>query len=232
MGFGTFFIGYFLLMNLTYYSFTDLIAGLVMLMAVYKLRGINKYFAAAIIPSVIFSAIAAVELASAVGVAFGANWGFLLNFTDPARYLCIGFLTERMLSGISTVASEVDAQSVSRHARLTRPFAIGVFALGTVMQFPYIDRFIPTVALNIIAVILTFVIFIQLIVVLFSIYGAYRWICMPEDVNNESPDTPSRFGFVNQFREHEEKKRQEYAEYQVEKMKKKASKRAAKKRKK
>ncbi|MBQ8689274.1 MAG: hypothetical protein IJ515_02805 [Clostridia bacterium] len=232
MGFGTFFIGYFLLMNLTYYSFTDLIAGLVMLMAVYKLRGINKHFAAAIIPAVMFSVIAAIELVSAVGIAFGTDLSFLLNYTDPARYLCIGFLSERMLMGISVVAKEVDAQSVARHARLTRPFAIAVFALGTVMQFPYIDSFIPTAALNIIAVILTFVIFIQLIVVLFSVYGAYRWICMPEDVNNEKPDTPSRFGFVNQFREHEEEKRREYAEYQAEKLKKKASKKANKKRKK
>ena len=51
MGFGTLFIGYFLLLNLTYYGFTDVIAASVMLLGLYKLSGVNKYFKAAAISS-------------------------------------------------------------------------------------------------------------------------------------------------------------------------------------
>ena len=66
MGFGTLFIGYFLLLNLTYYRFTDLIAALLMLLAFYKLREINRHFRVAIISSGLFAAIGAIELAEAL----------------------------------------------------------------------------------------------------------------------------------------------------------------------
>ena len=42
MGFGTLFIGYFLVLNLVNYGATDLIAGIIMMMEFYKLRTVNK----------------------------------------------------------------------------------------------------------------------------------------------------------------------------------------------
>jgi hypothetical protein len=47
---------------------------------------------------------------------------------------------------------------------------------------------------------------------------------MPEDKKEYVP-RPSRFGFVNRFRAHEDEKRREYAEYKLEKKKKKFAKR-------
>ena len=47
---------------------------------------------------------------------------------------------------------------------------------------------------------------------------------LPEDVDNEVEDKPSRFGFVNSFREHQEKRNREYAEYKLNKMTENATK--------
>ena len=62
MGFGTLFIGYFLLLNLTYYGFTDVIAASVMLLGLYKLSPVNKYFRAAALSSGVFLAFSLGEL--------------------------------------------------------------------------------------------------------------------------------------------------------------------------
>ena len=59
---------------------------------------------------------------------------------------------------------------------------------------------------------------------LVTIYSAYMRICMPDDVDNDAVDKPSRFGFVNKYREHTAEKQREYAEYKLEKLKKKNSK--------
>ena len=42
MGFGLLFIGYFFLLNLTYFEYTDLLGALVMFLAFYKLQTVNK----------------------------------------------------------------------------------------------------------------------------------------------------------------------------------------------
>jgi hypothetical protein len=47
---------------------------------------------------------------------------------------------------------------------------------------------------------------------------------MPEDVDNDAPDKPSRFGIVNSFRERQQRKNREYAEYKLNKMTEKATK--------
>ena len=54
MGFGTLFFGYFLLLNITYYSFTDLIAALIAAMGLYKLSSVNRPFKNGFYASVIF----------------------------------------------------------------------------------------------------------------------------------------------------------------------------------
>ena len=66
MGFGILFIAYFLLLNIAYFSFTDIIAGLALTLALNKLSPVNKYFKYSQIPSGVFSLLGLVELA--VGV--------------------------------------------------------------------------------------------------------------------------------------------------------------------
>ena len=46
-------------------------------------------------------------------------------------------------------------------------------------------------------------------------------ICMPDDKDNEVANTPSRFEFVNKYREHTAEKQKEYAEYKLNKLKEK-----------
>ena len=57
MGFGILFIGYFLILNLTYYGLTDVIAAAVMLLGLYNLSGYNKYFKWAFIATSVFLAL-------------------------------------------------------------------------------------------------------------------------------------------------------------------------------
>ena len=61
MGFGTLFIGVFLLLNLRYFGYTDILCGVIMLAAFYKLRGVNKFFKAAIFTSIAFCGIGLME---------------------------------------------------------------------------------------------------------------------------------------------------------------------------
>ena len=58
---------------------------------------------------------------------------------------------------------------------------------------------------------------------LILIYNCYMQICMPEDLLPKE-SKKSKLEFINKFAEHEEEKRREYAEYKLEKMKKRAEK--------
>ena len=64
MGFGTLFIGYFLLLNVTYYSFTDLVAALIMAVGLTKLSTVNRYFKYASFAALGFAAVGLVEFIS------------------------------------------------------------------------------------------------------------------------------------------------------------------------
>ena len=48
-------------------------------------------------------------------------------------------------------------------------------------------------------------------------------ICLPDEVAEEC-EKKSRFGFVNAMREHQEMRNKEYAEYRLEKLRKRAEK--------
>ena len=71
-------------------------------------------------------------------------------------------------------------------------------------------------------------IFTVVIVNLVTIYRAYMKICMPDDIDNDTPDKPSKFEFINKHREHTIQKQREYAEYKLEKLKKKNAKKKKK----
>lgn len=217
MGFGILFIGYFLLLNLTYYGYTDLIAALVMLMAFYKLSSFNRHFKTAIIPTLLFALVAMVELAEALLSTLGMNMGFIIEYTAASRYLLIGVLTVFMLMGIREIAKEVGASITESRARYSTPFTYVLFALGAIFEFPSMGNLIPSQPLAIIALILLLSIFLLMITVLITVYSAYMHICMPEDIDNDAPDKASRFGFVNKFKEHENERNREYAEYKINK---------------
>lgn len=229
MGFGILFIGYFFLLNLSHTGYTDIISALIMFMAFYKLQTVNKYFRLALIPTGLFCAVSLVELFELLLSTLGFNFSFLIEYTAAPRYLLIGLLSVYMLMGIESVADEVDVQVTRLRAKFSLPFAYILFALGTIFEFPFIGNLIPEKPLMISATVLLFAIFIIMILNLVTIYSAYMHICMPEDIDNDSKEKKSKYGFVNKFKDHELEKNREYAEYKLNKSKEKASKKKRKK---
>ena len=224
MGFGTLFIGYFLLLNLTYFGFTDLIAGLVMIMGLYKLSDVERNFSYAMYGAGLFSLLGVIELYNEVVSMFFRGKPILTDITAPTRYLAIAIISAYLLIGIRELAREVGIPELERRCKITMPISAVTFLIMVALEMIATENETLTMVLGVSSVILILVSFAVIIVNLVSIYTAYMRICMPEDVDNDPDNKPSRFGFVNKFRAHEEEKQREYAEYQLERFKTKHNK--------
>ena len=228
MGFGILLIGYFLILNLTYYGATDIISGIVMTMAFYKLGTVNKYFSFAILPSAILALIGVPELIELGASLFGRDMSVILTYTGAPRYLVICIISILMMKGIEQVAREVEVYKTAKNARNIQPFIYLAFGGLMILELP-VTFGEEAKWIGIAALVFLLGCFVLTLFSLTVIYSAYKWICMPEDVDNDVPDKPSRFGIVNSFRAHQEKRSREYAEYKLEKMKNKAEKKNRKK---
>lgn len=229
MGFGILFFGYFLLLNITYYSITDLISALIMSMALYKLSTVNKPFKNGFYVSLLFAAVGLVELVVGFITMFSPtlNIDVISNYLPIPRYFVIAVLTLFILMGIESVADEVGLSTLAKRAHTAMPFMLAVYALSAVLEVPLIQP----VSIKILSVASVIVLLATLIIVtvnLVTIYRAYMKICMPEDKDNEYEEKPSKFEFINKHREHTQQKQREYAEYKLEKLKKKAMKKKKK----
>lgn len=229
MGFGTLFFGYFLLLNITYYGFTDIIASLIMLYAFYKLSGVNRGFKRATIATAVFSLYSIYELICAVIDMFFANFDMTsLNSANAmVRSFIICIFTVLMLIGIRDVAREVEMHNLCVRANRAAIVTFIVYGLNIVWQTTDLLGFMD---IRIVVIVGYFILLATLLTVtinLISIYSCYSNICMPDD-NKPREEKKSRFGFVNAFREHEEQKRREYFEYKLEKSKAKAEKKKTK----
>ena len=231
MGLGTLFIGYFLILNVTYFGYTDLIAGLIMLMGLYKLSSINKEFRFAFYSCSVFALFGAAELVITIISLFMPSFkeGEVLLYITPARYVIIAFLTSFILRGIRDVSQEVGLKALASKAGFYFYVSAVLFSVAAIFDLPLLS-FIPDKALAVIAVLLLLILFIVIAINLSIIYKAYMKICMPGDLTPSSPKK-SRFEFVNKFREHEAEKRKEYAEYKISKMTNKAAKNKKKRKK-
>ncbi len=229
MGFGTLFFGYFLLLNLTYFGYTDLLAALIMLMGLYKLTAVNGKFKIAAILSGVFAVFGAAELFVNLFSTFSPAFKeeTILLYITPARYVLIAIISEYILFGITEVAAEVGIKPLYYKAKLYSKISLIAFLVAAVFDLPLLS-FIPAKALMIISVFILLFLFCIEIVNLTIIHKAYAKICMPEDLNYKAGKR-SRFDFVNKFREHEAEKQKEYAEYKLSKMKKQNAKRKKKK---
>lgn len=225
MGFGILFIGYFLLLNFTFYAFSDAIAATVMLYALYKLSSVNRGFARAMCVSVAFVFTGIAELViKAVDMFVSLPSITTINSVSAiVRYLLVALLTVFILYGIEDVAAEVKLHVQSDKARRARILTIIIYSLDLVLEFigllPFELKFLNYVAVLMIVLTLT-----VLIMNLTVIYSAYMRICLPKDV--DLPERESRFAFVNAFRRHEEEKQKEYEEYKLEKQRKQREKKA------
>ena len=213
MGFGTLFIGYFFLINISYFQYTDIIAGAVMLLALYRLSWVNRPFYTGCAFSVVFTLFSLLELlSSVVDIFIPGSVGIMLDYIAMPRYILIFALTVCILMGIREVAREVDARELSERARRSLPFTV-IYPLMAVLELPALSALGRAVAIISIVVIIALLILIAINLV--TIYRAYMQICMPDERVRE--ERKSRFGFVNRFREYEEARSREYAEYKLNK---------------
>ena len=220
MGFGTLFIGYFFLINISYFAYTDVIAALVMTLGLYKLSSVNKSFSYAALSGALFSVFAFFELiASAIDTFAPILW--LKNATpyiSATRYIFIFITTLLIMRGISEVADEVEADALSATAK-SSIYLSSIFIVAALFEMPFIsDIFGAVIAYIYFAILLAIVIFI--ISNLMTIYKAYMQICMPEELKRAPKK--SKFEFLNKFYDSIEEKSRAYAEYKLEKSKEKA----------
>ncbi len=208
MGFGTLFIGYFLLLNLTYYGFTDIIAAAVMLLGLYKLTTVNKYFGISAIISAVFLVFALGEFGIATYGIFmrPIDSALFVSIMSIARCALIGTLTVSMLKGIEDVAKEVDIEDLpTKASRLAIASAI-TYSAWIMLEAPlsFMGDYIPAL-LSLITILATFAL---LIVNLTVIYTCYMKICMPGN-ENISRERVSKFEFVNEYRRRKAEREEE-----------------------
>lgn len=224
MGFGTLFFGYFLLLNIAFFGFTDIISGLIMLLALYKLMSVERSFKKAAILLIPFSALGLFELSLEVYSIFMTDAGLdtVYGISGMIRYLFLAPVSYLILYGIEVLSREVELVNLRDRAKWVKYASLIAFALSSILEIPGLGKIIDPKALAVISFIVLLGGFIITVVALTAIYSAYMNICMPDE--NCQEDKPSRFGFVNKFREYESKKQQEYAEYKLEKIKNKSNK--------
>ncbi len=221
MGFGTLFIGYFLFLNVTYHGITDVIAGLVMLLGLIKLRTVNKPFFYCSIVTMVFSGFAFIELVAELLKMFTliSEISPLFTVFSIIRSIVIFTLTYFMLRGMEEVAHEVDLPDIASKCKNRIPSVIIIYALWVILEILGLFGSIPAQIPTIISIITLLSTLALIVMNLSLIYKCYMKICMPEDLLPK--EKKSRFAFVNKFVEYEEKKQREYAEYKLELMRKK-----------
>ena len=230
MGFGTLFIGYFLLLNITYFQFySDLISALVMLMGLVKLSKFNREFSAATAMCTVFALISLVEFGEVIYEIFvpGFDSQHLVATLSVARYAVLGVMTVLIMLGIKSLANEVDHKPLELRARTSVYFSGAIYFLALLTELPTLSAILPQKiwVYGGFAIQISFIVIVAS--VLRTIYSAYMSICMPEDL--DMTPKKSRFKFVNEMREREDELVREYKQEQLEKIKKKAEKRKNKK---
>ena len=220
MGFGTLFIGYFFLINISYFSYTDIVGTMVMLMGLYQLSAFDKNFKYAVISDAVFSVFAFFEIIISVIEMFGAQeWiTSLMPYVSLLRYAFIFVITLFILRGIGNIAHEVEATELEKNAKASVPLS-AIFIVAAALELPFFASIFGNIAPYVyFAVLLAIVVFI--ISNLMTIYKAYMQICMPDDENHRKKSAGS--GVMDKFYDSIEEKSKAYAEYKLEKAKRKA----------
>jgi hypothetical protein len=228
MGFGTLFIGYFLLLNLTYYGFTDLIAASVMLLGLYKLSNVNKYFSYSCIAAAVFLVFSLGEFGIASYEIFMRPIGsaVLVSVMSILRCISVGLLTVFILKGIENVAKEVDVENLPEKASKLIIITAVVYSAWIVLEAPL--GFVNDYVLGVLSLITILATIALIIVNLSVIYTAYMRICMPGDENIDK-EKPSRFAFVNEYRARKAERERETAEKRAALLRERAEKKKGKK---
>ncbi len=216
MGFGLLFIGYFFLINISYFNLTDIVGAIVMLSALYRLGSVNRHFVYASYTDIVFSVLSLAEFSFAVPGLFGVELSFvstLSPYISAFRYALLFVLNLFILRGIETVAREVDASALAKTSKASIPLA-AVYLFASLFSLPFLSSFFGKATAYIyFAVILAIAVYVlsNLIV----IYKAYMQICMPGQ--DEKRNKKAKSGAMDKFYNTLEQKGREYAEYKVKK---------------
>ena len=212
MGYGLLFLGYFLLVNITFYGYTDLFCGMVLLYALSRLSVYNKPLRVAFYIAVGFTVYAIPEfLLSLLELFPPAPLGFtnVMDALLPVRYLLILALTVAVLWGVRTMAKEVALTKLSERIDCILIVPILANLMMAVLSIkPLITGMQAQTALGLTLIALTLFL-VSVGLALYSIYTAYMRICLPEDV--DMPERPSRFAFINRYRQRRDERAAEEA---------------------
>ncbi len=213
MGFGTLFIGYFLLLNITAHAYTDLIAGLVMLLGLYKLSRVVRGFIPASYAAAAFSVYGLLELAlSLVEVFFPAiDLSAYLGASAIIRAVIICLLTVLMLSAMEKLARELDVERLPARCRAMTVWTAVLYISEILLESTLLTRLLPPQASAILYLVVIIGMLVVVVANLLVIYTCYMRICMPEDLKPKAP-RPSRWKWVNEFRRRREERQEAEAE--------------------
>ncbi len=220
MGFGILFIGYFLLLNIAYYFYTDAIAAVITMLALNKLSTVNRPFKQAMWVALGFSVFACCEFGFEILCEFSLipYETAIHSAIAVLRYGILLALNVLMLSGMQEVSNEVGLAKISDKCRRLIYASAFIYTLDIILEISALSSVIDVhilVTLSVAALLTTLVVTAM---VLLEIYHCYMRICMPGQDERQSK---SRFELVNKFRAHEEARSKEYADYKREKQKQK-----------
>ncbi len=230
MGFGILFIGYIFLLNLSFYTYTDILAAALMLYALERLRRWNKGLKAAFFAAIPFFLIGAYEFFAALLGSFSISVSPLLACAmASARMLSLGLLHLFLLIGLKELTAEVGLSKMETRAMMLMPIALLVFIAEALFEIPAIFSGVNEKNLLSMQFILLLIVLIFTISMLTFIYKCYARICLPSDVDMKQK--PSRFRFINEYRARKAEKEKAELERRIEQMKQKHQNKKKKKRK-
>ena len=215
MGFGTLFIGYFLLLNINSYTYTDLIAGLIMLLGLYKLSCSSRHFKMPMWASVAFSVYGFIELIFAILELFEMFYlpSSAINYVAIFRAAIICIMTMLILRGIYKLAKELDVERLPLSCRTAMVWTLVVYIVKILLETTILTSLLPAEAIAVLYLVMLFAILAITVYLLVIIYTAYMHICRESDLKPKEKKA-SPFGFINDFNEkRDERRREEEEEY-------------------
>ena len=220
MGFGILFIGYLFLLNISFFGYTDILAGALMLLALEKLKVWNKGFKAAFFAAIPFVLIGIFEFVLKLLGMFSAEISpsFAVS-AEAIRMLSLCPLHICLLFGCKQITKEVGLEKMESRAMMLLPLVPLIFVGQSLLAIPALFKNVNEQNLLTVRFILLLATLVFLFTMLSFIYKCYARICLPSDAN--MPQKPSRFRFINEYRAKKEAQLRAEMEAHIAEIKKK-----------
>ena len=219
MGFGLLFIGYFIafFMSINNYGFAfEIIGYAIMLSAIGKLSEYRHSLANSSLALLVMALCSVFDgfryldgLLSLNVALFRDSVTFTVSLLAAATSLVFHFL---LLLSIRDIVRDAEEFALAKKVYI----ALGAAALSCILEFGLalfgnLPGFKDAPALAVFALVAALVRILYPFAVLAFTYSCYARVCAPDDV--DMPKRPSRFAFVNRWRERQDKKAAETAQW-------------------